>query len=586
MRTRCVYRIPLTCGPWAGRTHGAPGTNSLFALLYFRLAGQHLRGVYQPRSEHLTLKTRRFVAQLIAGISLAAFTLTLTACHVIYKTPANNFAGRPIPPSQMLERVLATSTEGGTSGSAQMLDGLRDLRGNVENTKTSFPISGFSAAVPTPILNFPEQTHGYVLSATTGQLVGINYSTEASSGTAATFTANMPSVAAAPDGSLFAGASPSTGQLYVAGPAGSVTLNLPNVYSVAINPGASIILAMVRNSNTLYRVIQLPQSNNPVIPPGSVDCEPLLIPAYCVVPVTGTYDHPISAYFSLDGSTVYILNCGPECGGTTSGITILQTSSLTISTIPSISPLDPSAPSPVASIGVPNPIPIPGGATVALSSGTTLYVAGQALYNLNSDGTLGTTPRSDGLFTGYLTQVNLSNYSVANPLSISDGTHTKLLFADDNTMWVGSQACANGERAAIAAQQLASTGVTTQAGNYNCLTMVTLGSTVTAQVIPAVVQSTNSATAPVTVPYPNTNQNLAYYGDLTGLCWVQNYHKVFTAYGGQVHAFYTGGAITDTNDPAVGTTPPAGSEINNYNFTIQGTVLDVAYMDALTNSAN
>ena len=50
---------------------------------------------------------------------------------------------------------------------------------------------------PTTILNFPEQTHGYVLSQTAGTLIGINYSTEASAGTAATFTPNPASVGAA-----------------------------------------------------------------------------------------------------------------------------------------------------------------------------------------------------------------------------------------------------------------------------------------------------------------------------------------------------------------------------------------------------
>jgi hypothetical protein len=224
----------------------------------------------------------------------------------------------------------------------------------------------------------------------------------------------------------------------------------------------------------------------------------------------------------------------------------------------------------MASTGGPNPVPIPGGATTALSNGTTLYVAGQSLYSLGTGGALNSIPRADGLFTGYLTAVNLSNYSVSAPISISDGTHTKLLFADDNTLWAGSQQCASGERAA--------TGQ-----NYNCLTMVTLGSGAvgTAQVIPSVTPGGST-----TVPYPNTNQNQYYYGDLTGICWVQNMHKVFTAYGGQIHAFYTGGTITQSNDPAIGTTPPAGSEINNTNITIQGTVLDVAYMDALTNSAN
>jgi hypothetical protein len=516
------------------------------------------------------LKNRRIAAQLVAGIFLTALTLTLTACKVLYKVPEYNYAGRPIPPSQMLERVLATYTNGGTTGGAQMLDGLRDLRGNIQNTKLSFPISGFSAPEPTAILSFPEQTHGFVLSETAGTLIGINYSTEASSGTAATFTPNPASVGAAYDGSLFAAASSLNSQIYVSNGGATYALNLPNVYRVAVNQGVTVILAMVRNSNALYRVIKLPASNNPVVPPGAIDCEPQLLPVFCVVPVAGTYDRPTSASFSLDGNSVYVLNCGPECGGTTSGITVLQTGALLTDNIPTISPLDPSAPSPLASIGVPNPVPIPGGATVALSNATTLYVAGQSLYSLGAGGALGSAPRSDGLFTGYLTAVNLSNYSVSQPISVSDGTHTKLLFADDNTLWVGSQQCASGERAA--------TGQ-----NYNCLTMVTMGSGAvgTAQVIPNVTPGGTT-----TVPYPNTNQNQYYYGDLTGICWVQNFHKVFTAYGGQIHAFYTGGAITDPNDPATGTTPPAGSEIDNSNITIQGTVLDVAYMDALTNSAN
>jgi hypothetical protein len=45
---------------------------------------------------------------------------------------------------------------------------------------------------------------------------------------------------------------------------------------------------------------------------------------------------------------------------------------------------------------------------------------------------------------------------------------------------------------------------------------------------------------------------------------------MYTAYGGQVHAFKTAD----------------GSEINNAQITIQGTALDVAFMDAATNAAN
>ncbi|HEY4010506.1 MAG TPA: hypothetical protein VGM11_10180, partial [Acidobacteriaceae bacterium] len=256
------------------------------------------------------MKNRSIAAQLVVGIFLTTLTLSLTACRVLYKTPEYNFAGRPIPPSQMLQRVLATYTEGGLSGGAQMLDGLRDLRGNIQNTKPSFPISGFSAPEPTTIFNFPEQTHGYVLSATTGYLININYSTETGTGNAAAFSAQPASVVAASNGAIFAAASSLSSQLQVEAGGGTYVLNLPNVYRVAMNPGNTIILAMVRNSNTLYRVIQLPATATPVIPPGSIDCEPQLLPVFCVVPVPGTYDHPTNASFSLDGNSVYVLNCG------------------------------------------------------------------------------------------------------------------------------------------------------------------------------------------------------------------------------------------------------------------------------------
>jgi hypothetical protein len=512
------------------------------------------------------LKNRSFSALLASGVLLAAATLALSACGrtILYNTPEYNYAGRPIPPSKLLVRVLATYTANGSQGGAVILDGDRDLRGNVENTIKSFPVSGFSEAYPGTIINFPEQLTGYVYSLTDGALSAINYSKETGSGSVGNFGGNSPSVAAAPLGTAFGGAGEQAGVLTVQLSGATVNLNLPNVDKVVIDRGGQAILAMVRNSNSLYRVVKLPATNNPVFPPGYVDCEPLLLPVACIVPVAGTYDHPVDASFSLDGNTTYIVNSGPENGGSAAGVTFLQTGQLNMNLIPTIDPLSANAPSPLASIPVANPILVPGGATAALSDGNYLYVSGQQLQ----------TGTYNGLFAGKLTLINLASYTAGAPISISDGNHTKMLFADDNTLWIGSNLCATGVRAAVASKELAATGTTDQAGNYNCLTMVTLGSSIpTAQIVPAVTQSPTNA---VEVPYPNTNQNAYYYGNLTGLCWVQNFHKVYTAYGGQIHAFYT----TAT---AIG---PAGSEIDNFNVTVQGTVLDVAYIDAETNSAN
>ena len=517
-------------------------------------------------SESLPLKNRS-VAQVVTGLSLTVVALLLTACgQVLYKEPANNFAGRPIPPSLLLQRVMASYTSNGSSGGLEILDGLRDLRSNVQNTIPFFAISGYSGGNPVQIINYPEQSTGYVFSSSDGSLAQINYGKETSSGTVASFAPNSPSVAVAVDGARFVGAQQGSGQLALTAGGAQYFLNLPNINKVVVNAGDTVILAMVRNSNKLYRVVKLNVTNTPTYPPGYIDCQPILVPVYCIVPVPGNYDRPSDASFSLDGNTVYVLNCGPECGGTTAGITFLQEGALTVDKIPTIDPNNPAAPSPLAATPGPNPLAVPGGVTTVLSNGTTLYIAGQSLFSLLPSGALGNTPRADGLFTGYLTTMNLATNALSNPISIADGHHSKLLFADDNTMWIAAQQCANGERQA--------TGQ-----NYNCLTMVNLGSTPTATIIPSLTPG-----GPVHVPFPNTDQNAYYYGSLTGLCWVQRYHKIFTAYGGQIHAFYTGGKITDQNDPAVGTTPAAGTELANTNITVQGTVLDVAYMDAISNT--
>lgn len=481
-----------------------------------------------------------FRAQCLLIVLIALTTLGLTSCgQQYYRFPQYTFANRPIPPSQLANRVMVSYTSGGAAGGLQILDALRDIRNNVQDTIRQFSISGYSSGFPSLILNFPEQVRGYVYSESDGSLSIIDYGKESTAGAAGTLPARSSSVAVSTDFAGIYSAEETIGQLIVIDNATSrsYALNLPNVYRVAVNQGNTVVLAMVRNSNSLYRILKL-NSNQPS-PPGAIDCQPYNLPVYCVVPVPGNYDRPIGAYFSLDGTTAYILDCGRECGGAASAVTLIQQAPLNINNIPASLPY----PSPLLST-----VPVPGGVTTSVSDGATLYLAGQQL-------------QPDGLFAGFLSTLSLASNSVTGQYSISDGNHTKLLFADDNTLWVGSQFCATGERA-----KLFAAGDTSQAANYNCLTRFDLGAK-TAQVVPAVSQSKS---APVTVPYPNENGNNFYYGDLTGLCWVQNLHKVYTAYGGQVHAFKT----------------KDGSEINNYNITVQGSVLDVAYMDALTNAAN
>jgi hypothetical protein len=503
-----------------------------------------------PKQQPAAIGSFRF----LCGLALALSTLALASCHsasyYYYKFPEYTYAGRPVPPSKLAERVMIGVTANGSSGSLQIVDALRDIRSNIENTIPGFSITGYSGGYPGTIFNFPSELRGYVYSNSDGGLANINYSTEASTGSAGTFESGQSSVAIPPTFAHYYGAEEAAGILEVIDnqTGSSYGLNIPNVFKVVVNKGDTVALAMVRNANVLYRIFKLNQNQYPtqqaaIAATGSVDCEPTLLPVYCAVSVPGTYDEPGGVYFSLDGTTAYVLNCGPECGGKTASVTLLQQGPLNEQLIPST----PVQPNPMIAN-----VPVPGGATVALSDGTTLYLAGQQL-------------QPDGLFAGFLSTMNQATNTITGKYAISDGSHSKLLFADNNTLWIGSQYCATGER-----QKQFAAGVTTQAANYNCLTMVTLGgATLSPKIIPAVNQSAVGTTA-VTVPYPNQNNDQYYYGSLTGICWVQNYNKVYTAYGGQVHVFST----------------VDGSEIDNEFVTVQGTALDVAYMDAQTDDAD
>ena len=459
-----------------------------------------------------------------------------------------------------MERVLVGVTSTGSSGFLEILDGLRDLRGNIQDTKPTFLVTGYSGGYPIKIFNFPEQSRGIVYSSSDGSFVGVNYGTEAASGAVVTFPGISSAIAVSADFARVFSAEESLGVLVLtdstSGTPSSYALNIPNVFQVVINQGDTGAVAMTRNSDSVYRIVKLntnqyPTAQAAISALGAVDCQPLLVPVYCGIPVPGNFDRPSGAYFSLDGTTAYILNSGPELGGTASSISVIPQAALLYTNIPTAPP----SATPVTAT-----VAIPGGVTDAISDGTTLYLAGQSQFVVGANGASTGTANPSGLFGGYLTTMSLATNTVTGAYSISDGSHNQLIFADNNTLWIGSQQCANGVR-----QNLFAAGNTTQAANYNCLTRFDLTA-----LVPSIVPAVNQGTTPVTVPYPNTNQDAYYYGSLTSICWVQGYGKVYTAYGGQIHAFNT----------------VDGTERNNTNITVQGTALSVAYMDALTNAAN
>jgi hypothetical protein len=453
---------------------------------------------------------KRSLRSFCAHSALACFGfVVLAGCGQSYY-----FGGRALPPSGILNRVLIAVQNPGplTKGSLQIVDAYYDIRHSFNDKVASFSMAGYSGADPITIQNMPEEQAGAVYGAGDGSYALLNYAGEKQSTTVSLPGASSSVYISRDQRYIFAAnqtAHTLTVQDRVLG--ASYGLNVPNVYRVSINPSGSAALVFVQDSNSVYSIYKL--QTNQKTPANAVDCEPQNLPVYCVLPVPGTFDRPTKAVFSPDGTTAWVLNCGPECGGKQASVSFLPVAGIIIQ---SGAPVPPGAPTAVTAT-----VPVPGGTTDAIANGSLLYLAGQKL-------------QPDGFFAGVLSILDTNAKAVTGNYSIADGTHLKMLFGDDNTLWIGSQLCTQGERYHL--------GATTDLG---CLTMFNT--------------SSNSVT-----------MIDSYKGDATGIAAVTTLHKVYTAEGGQVYIYNT------TN----------GASLDNSQVTVVGTAYDVAYMDAPSDDNN
>jgi len=467
------------------------------------------------------------------------------------------FAGRTLPPSGLANRVLIAIQNPGPSnpGALAIVDAFYDIRFkyNSSNTGAAFVVSGFSGALPMTIQNMPVELFGAVYSSGGGGSVSlISYGAEKTTGSVTGLNGSSSSVFMTRNQNFVFAANQASHVLTVVNRSNgsSFPLSLPGVYRVSVNPGGSAALVFVQNSNYVYYPQQLTGAQSISYsggpnnwPLGAVDCEPQIAPGWCLfqaldpastsqIPVPLTFDRPIKAVWSADGGTAYVLNCGPECGGNTASVSPLPVAPL----IFLLGKQSGTLPSNTALAG--STLAIPGGASNALVDSSTLYVVGQQSM-------------PDGFWGGQLTIVNLPTGSAtamteSGQVSISDGAPeavSRMILADDDTLWIGMTRCTNGERA-------------NNNLSYGCLTMVN-----TATIATDLAKQTSLSNAVTLLPYN---------GDATGIAAVTGLHKVYTAEGGQVYIYST----------------VDGSSIDNQYVTVTGTAYDVAYMDALSDGDN
>lgn len=139
--------------------------------------------------------------------------------------------------------------------------------------------------------------------------------------------------------------------------------------------------------------------------------------------VTGDV-RPVTGVFSSDGTKAYIVNCGPECGGSgPAGVSVLDIASGSITSTFN---------------GTDSTHPLVG--STAVLSGSNLYVAGS---------TVPVAGQSVG--TGQLFVLNVNGGTVTlskGPVTIGSGFHTQMALGADNKLFVGASGCPDGANVA------------------------------------------------------------------------------------------------------------------------------------------
>jgi hypothetical protein len=179
----------------------------------------------------------------------------------------------------------------------------------------------------------------------------------------------------------------------------STNITVPSVRRLVLSHNNSKLLAFSDNTDSIS-VLTFPSSS----PTGDH-----------TTATVSSLDRPFFAVFSSDDSKAYILNCGPECGGSAASVAMVDMTQ------------DP--PKVVSTIPV-------SAATTALIDNGKLYVAGTMVSASNPTG------------TGQLNIIDLGSFAPANPSSgpiqIGNGFHSLLTLASNNKLFVGARSCSTG----------------------------------------------------------------------------------------------------------------------------------------------
>lgn len=213
--------------------------------------------------------------------------------------------------------------------------------------------------------------------------------------------------------------------LFAAIPGAAITGQSPGAV-VQVSLSSAGVTATIPIAGARF-VVPSPSGNQILVISDTANTVTVLAPAFIATgnalttvvtnPPTTFFDKPVWAVFSSDGTTAYVMNCGPECGGTgaTASIAIIDMTQAT----PSVT----------------SDVPVAGGATTGFLDGGNLYVAG--------------TPPNTGVdcqanLCGVLSVFPGANLTATpTQFAITDGYHDNLVMAPNNQLFIASRTCTN-----------------------------------------------------------------------------------------------------------------------------------------------
>ena len=349
---------------------------------------------------------KKTVAAILVIVAACLGSTSCGSSSSTTSTPSNSgltfraFVSNPLSP---------LSTGGGVPV-IDVVDALKDVI-------SPFSISLAAYGTPGMMFEFPNKRFTLVYITSSNSVVTIDNSLEA---VAVNGSNAIPALALkGPAQSLLVNADNALG--FAAIPSAPVTGQAPGVVEViSLGTGVSAATIPVPDARYVFgshngnRILALGNGVDPVSNTNQVVViAPSLIGTSDPRTFVSGFDHPVWAAFSSDDSTAYVLNCGAECGGTTSSISVLDMNTNTVT----------------------NSIPVPA-ATTGFLNGSTLYVAGSPTSQLCGSGTA-------AVKCGTLTVVDTATLIASPPAIISNGTHDHIEMTGNGQLFIGATNCTN-----------------------------------------------------------------------------------------------------------------------------------------------